>query len=242
MPTILLTRPKASSEQLAHELRRLGYNCVIEPLLSIAPTSVPQPDVKNIQAVMITSANVLGVLIAGQIQNLLGLPCFCVGPSTAEKARAFGFQTVENSAGDGLELAQLIGHMLNDKNRPILHIAGRDIDSGAHDELQRMGFMVTTWPVYAAIPATALTPATIEALQQKKLDAILLFSTRTAETLKLLLLRHGLGNCCQKLVTIGLSEAVIDVLKPIAWRKLVAAQTPAEDSVIAALKEILPVS
>lgn len=242
MPSVLITRPQTAAEFLAQQLQDRGYEGVIEPMLHIQSTDMPQPDIADIQALMITSANALTALDIGsyEVEGLLNIPCFCVGPRTAEKANLFGFRKTYNSSSDGEALAQLISQSLPNKKKAILHVAGRDTDSKAHDALQSLGFTVARWPIYQAVVATELNPYTIKRLREQRLDAVTVFSVRTAETLKALLLKHGLEACCQRLIAIGLSNAVRDVLAPLTWRDLVAAPQPTEESVLDCLTEILP--
>ena len=241
--TVLITRPRAASEKLAGELKRHGFASAIEPLLAIEPLAAALPEMADVHAVMITSANAPKALEAGdyEIDNLLGLPCFCVGPRTGEGALAFGFRNVHSASGDGTELARKISAALP-KGQSVLHIAAQDIDAKARDEMERMGYKVIIWPVYAAVPVSGLTERTIRQLEQQKLDAIVVFSTRTAQVLKGLLSQHALEACCESLSAIGLSAAVTGVLRPLPWRELIAAPAPTEDAVIACLKRLHPVS
>jgi uroporphyrinogen-III synthase len=169
MTSVLLTRPRASSDSLAGHLQDLGYHPVIEPLLTIIPTAIPKPALQPIQAVMITSQNTLTVLDAPREDGLFALPCFCVGSRTAARARAFGFHTVFDTADDGIALAHLVTDTLQDKSKAILHLAGWDIDSKAQDALMNRGYTVLSWPLYKAIPATALTEQTSNDLKIKPL-------------------------------------------------------------------------
>jgi uroporphyrinogen-III synthase len=193
---------------------------------------------------MITSANALTALEAGgyEVESLLSIPCFCVGPRTAEKAALFGFRKTYNSDNDGTALAHLISQSLHNRKKAILHIAGRDTDNKAQDVLQKLGIPVIRWPIYEAIPALQLTPHTVQLVQQQKLDAVTVFSVRTAETLKALIQKHALEACCKDLIAIGLSEAVTNALAPLSWRKVVTAPTPTEDAILHCLTENLPVS
>src|ERR1700733_2536213 len=98
MLSVLITRPREVAEPLATELECLGYRAVIGPLLAIEPLVAPRPRGDLPNAIIITSGSVLSALEGRreQIADLLNLPCFCVGPRTAEKASAFGFQRVQN--------------------------------------------------------------------------------------------------------------------------------------------------
>ena len=239
MTTVLLTRPLAASQSLAGELKRQGYDVIVEPLLTIEGIPTPRPDITGFGAVMITSGNALE---AGQgIKAFIGLPCFCVGARTAERARAGGFQNVRHAEADGNELARLIDDAFPRATR-VLHISGRDIASKARDELTRRGHSVVEWPVYAAEPVAALTAAVTGALRRQEIDVILVFSARTAGVLAVRLEQNALEACCKDLTAIGLSEAVTDALRPLPWKRLAAASAPTEEAVIDCLKQIHPVS
>ncbi len=243
MSRILITRPLLASENLAAALQKLGYETVIEPLLSIEPIAEPCPGIDAIDAVIITSNNALRMLEGRQseLAALFDRPCFCVGPRTAEKVQAFGFRKVQNSSGDGAELAALANAVLGRSRTNILHIAGRDVDSKAQYELEKAGHQLLSWLVYDAKPVSHFMPATQALLKNHKFDAVLIFSPRTAQILAGLLKEAALEACCNGLAAICLSEAVMDVLTPFRWRHLVAAPKPAEDVVIACLQKLCPV-
>lgn len=240
MPSILITRPRATAKVLAQELEQLGYQAVIEPLLEIKPLSSSRP-AGAFDDVMITSANALAALDQRreEITDLFTLPCFCVGTRTAGKASSFGFQQVQNMDGDGAELARFVAKSLVKKSK-ILHIAGSDIDNKAQQELEKQGHQTSVWPVYEAVPVKSLTAAAAGKIKAKQIDAILVFSPRTAETLAKLLKQHALEACCPQLAAICLSPAVAAALKPFSWRRLAAASAPAEQDVIALLQEVCP--
>jgi len=241
MATVLVTRPRVDSERLAQMLKQHGFDSVIEPLLTIKLTTTQLPDIKAVQAVMITSANALDALAEGgqSMDTLLDLPCFCVGSRTAERAGAFGFRNTHAGKGDGIELAELIA--AKNIGKLLLHIAGQDTDRKAQNALEQRGFEVIFWPVYTALSATALTETTVQLIRQHKLDAVLAFSVRTAQALMALLKKHELEACCESLSAIGLSDAVTDVLGQRAWRRIVTATEPNEDAVIECLKRLYPV-
>ena len=237
---ILLTRPREDSERLAQRLQQSGHQCVNEPLLTITPMVTPTPDLKNVQAVMLTSANALAFLKASDHSDLLKLSCYCVGTSTAEAARAFGFSKAVDVSGDGLALARYIAAKLQPSDGRILHITGRDSDKRSYDILQNAGFAVQSWITYAAETATSLTPATLDLWQRGDIDGVLLFSTRTAATLKTLVLQHELQSCCKKMFAIGMSGMVIAALSDLPWRQTKAALEPTEDSLLEQVTTILP--
>jgi uroporphyrinogen-III synthase len=242
MPSVLITRPAAMAEALALTLQQHGYETVCEPLLSIAPIHTPQPQTDKVDAIAITSSNALLALKERQcgIADLLELPCFCVGLRTAENARSFGFRNVQNSSSDGLELAKLINESVK-QNTSILHIAGRDVTGTLREGLEKNRYRLIEWPVYEAIPVKALTASIRDMLEKRKLDAIVVFSPKTARVLHDLIDGTALEACCTALTAICLSEAVADGLHSLKWHRLIAAPQPSEEAVIACLQEACPV-
>jgi uroporphyrinogen-III synthase len=242
MPSILLTRPQADSEHLAHQIAKLGYDGAIEPLLSILPVVTPRPDIANLQAVMLTSAHALDFLDRAQAETLFNYTCFCVGAHTAAAAELFGFQKTLTAAGDGSALANQMKQTLNPKAGAILHIAGRDTDSRGREELLQAGFAVRPWITYVAETSQALSATTLRLLHARQLDAVLLFSTRTAETLTHLIRHHNVETCCETMIALGISEAVRKALSPLPWRLTEAAPLPTEDAMLERLQKLLPIT
>lgn len=244
MPCVLLTRPQKDSEELARHLKTRGYETVIEPMLVIKPVVAVPPDFRNLQAVMVTSRNALDVLNRTMCVNagIFDLECFCVGSRTAAAAKAFGFQKVNNADGDGLALAGRMAAKLDPGKGDILHIAGHDTDSRGGRELENSGFGVRAWEVYIAEAAKAFSAPAVQSLRDARLDAVLVFSVRTAETLRALLQKSQTEACCQSITAIGISDAVLSVLEGLPWRGLAAAPRPTEEAVLQRLQELIPVS
>ncbi len=243
MPTVLITRPLNAASELASELGGYGYECIIEPMLTIIPTFSLRPTVDKLQAVMFTSRNALFALklASSVVDDLLNLPCFCVGPRTSRHAADFGFRHIQCTNSDGAELAQFMSRTLSDKTSSILHIVGQEVDNKAQNYLELQGYNVITWSVYKAVPALDLTPSLVENFTQHRLSAVLLYSPRSAQALVALMEKAALQACCKTMIAIGLSETVVEALKPIAWRNLVAAPAPTEDAVIECLRKMCPV-
>jgi uroporphyrinogen-III synthase len=242
MPSVLITRPAAMAEALSVILQKCGYETVCEPLLSIAPTHTPQPQTDKIDAIAITSSNALLALKERQcgITGLLDVPCFCVGPRTAESARTFGFRNVQNSTTDAVELAAYINVTIK-PDATIIHIAGRDVTAALREGLEKNVHCLIEWPVYEAIPAKTISAGTRALLASRKLDAVVIFSPKTARVLHDLIDGTALEACCTALTAICLSEAVADGLRSLKWRRLIVASQPSEDAVIACLQEACPV-
>lgn len=95
---ILLTRPRAQSEELARELGRtdgLDAKILISPLMAIEPVSSP-PSLDPFDAAIFTSEN--GVREFSKLHDPGGKIAYCVGPRTARVASEAGFKAV-NAGG-----------------------------------------------------------------------------------------------------------------------------------------------
>lgn len=243
MTTTLITRPAVAAVHLAEKIRKFGYTPLIEPLLTIVPSGAPRPAPKRVRGVIITSRNALAALSLRRKEaaDLVKLPCYCVGPRTSEAARAFGFENIKFSAGDGADLARLIQKEEPGKS-PHLHIAGDETSPAMAGLLKESGFRLSVWPVYKAQYAGALSLALQQKLVEQKVDSALFFSPRTAAEFVKLMQRHKLEACCASLSAIGLSRTVVEALQPLAWRQAVAVKVPTEDAMVACLQRICPVS
>jgi len=235
--TILLTRPRAASERWAALLTQHGFASALEPLLTIELTRARRP-AGSFQAVLITSANAPEALeeVKESLSDLLALPCFCVGTATGLAARALGFSDVRCSATDSAALAHLVTENLSDTSQSLLHIAGDVVDTKLRDILAKKGFTLTPWIVYHARAAQDFTKATREGIIEGKFDAVVLFSPRSARILVTLIEKNGLTSACTKILAVGLSQAVTDVLQTLPWRHLLVAAAPEENAVLACLQ------
>jgi uroporphyrinogen-III synthase len=243
MTAVLITRPVVAAVHLAEKLHKLGYAPLVEPLLTIVPSGEPRPAAKSLRAVIITSRNALAALVLRrkEIADLLTLPCYCVGPRTAEAARVFGFQHVKFSHGDGVDLARLVQKEAKAKAL-LLHVAGEETSLAMTGLLKEAGFRVSAWSVYKAQAAGALSLALQQKLVERKVDSVLFFSPRTASHFVRLIQQHELEACCADLSAIGLSPAVIAALEPLTWRHALAVTVPTEDAMVACLQRTCPVS
>ena len=215
---VLLTRPQAASERLAQDLVARGHEVLIEPLLTIEPLPGPPPDLAGVQALVITSAHAVPAL-AGTDPRL---PLFVVGQATAAAARAAGRRDVRVGEGDAQALARRIVRECRPADGALLHLSGSEVRPELERDLTAAGFTLRRHPVYRARAAQALSAATVDALRAGRLDAVLLFSPRSAAILVGLLTRHGLAGDLRGTEAICLSAAVAEPCRRLPWRIRVA--------------------
>lgn len=234
--TILMTRPRAASLRWASSLVARDYECLIDPLLRVETIPGARPH-GDFQAVIFTSTNAPEALLeqGETLSDLLALPCFCVGPSTGAAARAFGFTDIRCGASDSGALAELIIAQITAKERPLLHVCGETAEKKAYDALDKAGVAVMSWPIYRAVAADDLAAETLARFRADGIDIVPVFSPRSARILVSLIEKNRLVQQCHRIVAIGLSPAVADVLRTLPWRRLRVAAAPREDEVLACL-------
>jgi len=169
------------------------------------------------------------------LTDLLPLPCFCVGASTGEAARAFGFTDIRCGTSDSAVLAHLIIATLTDKALPLLHIAGNVVDGKAHNLLAQNGFTLIPWIVYQAQPVDDFTPTTRDQFAAGEFGTLPVFSPRSARLLISIIEKNNLHDACRSITAIALSQAVANVLQILPWQYLYVAATPAEKDVLTCL-------
>ncbi len=173
--TILLTRPQAESEKLAKALTTQFPNlrCIISPLLEIVPIE-STVDLTSADALVFTSAN--AVRIFGERSTDRKLPAFCVGQKTAAAARDIGL-VVTAADGDVSDLARLISE--SGLTGTLLHVRGRHSAADLAALLEKTGLSVQSCILYDQVPQP-LNADAIEALQTHVVDAVTIYSPRTA--------------------------------------------------------------
>jgi uroporphyrinogen-III synthase len=226
---ILITRPIVEARALARQLEARGHIVWIEPLLTIEP--LPSAlDLTDIQAVAVTSANAAPAL--GEATHL---PVFAVGAASAAAARAAGCARVEFATGDAASLARLIVASCRPEDGAILHVCGTEVRPSLAEGLRAAGFSIRRQAVYRARAAPALSPPSC-ALLRAGIDAVLLFSPRTAATFAGLIERHGLERCLGATDACCLSAAIADACRALAWRRVRIAPRPDQDALVELLE------
>jgi uroporphyrinogen-III synthase len=229
---VLVTRPRERAVELARELERRGDTPLIEPLLAIEPVAGVVPAVDGVQALVLSSAHAVPALSAAA----KALPVFAVGDATAAAARRAGCGAVISAGGAAPDLARSIAARCDAGAGALLHLSGEHVTEGLAEALAAAGFALRRQVVYRAAAAPALSPATVEALAARQIEAVLLFSPRTARIFVELIGRHGLLEPVAGLAAICLSAAVAQPCRDLAWRAVHVAARPELGPLLEALE------
>ena len=227
---LLVTRPASEGARTAAALQALGHQTLLAPLLRIEPLAAdfgPGPW----DGVIMTSANAARALRDHPRRDeLLPLKLFAVGRSTAQAARACGFEDIVSADGDVSDLLALLVRSAGGASR-LLYLAGADrrVDLGA----ALVGTQIDTIVIYRA-GADARLPGEIEAaFAAGQIDGVLHFSPRTAATFVTAV--AALATAALALPQFCLSAAVAKPLQAAGARDLRIAARPDE----AALLELI---
>lgn len=241
MPTILVVRAREDADALALRLGKEGYNCITDPLLIIEASRFSRPDMTGLQAAIVTSAHTAQILHEQQVPGQLqALPFYAVGDKTAASLEGLGIDRIINAGGDGAALAGLIAAERNPGKGALLHIVGDHTAAEPAAGLQTAGFTVRAWEVYRAKVAEELNAKTRKLLKQGKIDAVLLYSPRSAGVFADLIGRASLEDACRSMLAVTLSPAVSKAAGAVPWREIVAAAHPDTESLLTALKNACP--
>ena len=90
----------------------------------------------------------------------------------------------------------------------MLHLCGREVREGLAADLTAAGFAYRPAVVYEAVAAAGLAPTTAAAIRERRLDAVLLYSPRSAALFAALVRAAGLDRELADVVAACLSEAV----------------------------------
>ena len=204
---VLVTRPADQAEATEAALRALGHEVLLDPVLAVRPLAPSRPDLDGVAALAVTSANAAPAL-RRVAAAAAGLPVYAVGAATAAACRAGGAREVRTGAGDGAALAERIARDLPGGGGTVLHLAGAEVREGLEAGLLAAGLGYRRLVVYETVPCPALAPATRDALRAGAVDAVLLYSPRSARHWCALVEEAGLAGSLGRVMAVCLSEAV----------------------------------
>ena len=227
---ILITRPIEDARPLADALEERGIEVLIEPLLEIRHLEDAEIDLDGVQALLFTSAN--GVRAFAALSPRRELKVFTVGDGSADAARQAGFPNVESAKGDVEALAALVVDRLKAEDGILFHAAGTVTAGDLKTRLEGLGYQVRRAQLYEAKIATALSTETRANLTLGGIDAVLLFSPRTAATFAELWQAAGSPSLA-RIHGLCLSAAVAREIGSLGWAAVEIADRPDLPSMLA---------
>ncbi|RVU36412.1 uroporphyrinogen-III synthase [Hwanghaeella grinnelliae] len=233
VPTVWIPRPQEDAEALAEALVAEGIRPLIAPVMTIAYRQV---DVllDGVGAVLFTSAN--GVRAFVRQSSRRDLTVYAVGANTGDEARTSGFADVQVAGGDVDILADFIAGHRKPADGALLHVAGSERAGDLAELLRQRGFLVDRRVLYDAVTVEVLPDTVAQALDDGAVDAVALFSPRTARIVCDLLVKAERQDAAPGLTVLCLSANVAEAAKALDWQEIVIAEAPDRASLLQAVR------
>ncbi len=237
---LLITRPKEDAKPLVQSLKEQGHDPVLFPLLTIKPETdgakaLAELKVKDVQALLMTSAN--GVRAFATADKRRSFKVMAVGDATATQAREAGFKDIHSASGDVEALSALIKEKCSPDKGKLVHVAGSRVAGDLKGLLEKDGFEYQRIVLYSAEATTELSATLKQQITQHSIDAVLLYSPRTASAFVDLVEKAKLKDHLKYMVAYGLSAAVASKLTSAGFKDIKTAKTPDQEALLACLSE-----
>ncbi|HEY7297413.1 MAG TPA: uroporphyrinogen-III synthase [Xanthobacteraceae bacterium] len=238
---LLVTRPEPDGERTAAKLRACGHDVNVVSLLRIEPIRDADIGSGPFAALLMTSANApFAMRSHKRLAGLRGLPVFAVGRRTAAAAREAGFAEVTSAHGNQRDLVRLVRTRFGAGARnPLLYLAGEDRSGDLAGELGAMGLSVRTVVVYRAVAASEFPTGVSDALTSGRLDGVLHFSRRSAETFLRCASAGDVRAPALKLAHYCLSAQVAEPLVAAGATRVPVASRPEEAALIELVNAVM---
>lgn len=228
MPNILLTRPKDRSEAFAKEIEACGWTSTIWPLLTIRPLLKEPVEPAHGQSLIFTSVRAIEAMPDPVPVHSAAI---CVGPATAAAAHHRGFTDVTDIAGNAETLVKALLTMAPQR---YLHVRGVDTRGDIAARLTEAGRPAGEMLAYEAIAANHAPEEIDTAIQAGKIDAIALFSPRSAAILKRLV-KNEWASRLSKMTIFAISPSAAEPARDMGFARVLVANKPNGSAMRAAI-------
>ncbi len=230
---VLVTRAEDQGRATKARLEAAGLDGVVAPLTRIVLDGDVELDLDQVQAILVTSLNgVAALALNPAADRARALPLLAVGERTARAARDRGFADVASAAGDRHALAALAADRLDPARGPLLWAAGADRTADLVDDLEARGFTVRVVELYRAEAVATLPDGVAADLAGGRIDAIAVYSPRSAEILVEALAARGFSPTDSRFRIHAISEATAEPLRRAGYARVVVAERPDEPGLL----------
>ena len=214
---IIITRPKEESINLINRLINLGHSVTHLPVIKIEKLETKKINLKNYEGVIFTSSNAIKYM---NVENFnYKIKCFCVGSTTEQTAKQFGFINTFSSEGTVDSLIELVIRILDNKSGKLLYLSSEFISKDLDADLTREGFTVDRISNYTSFPVEQIDKKILDFIKKNPPDAFFIYSSKSAKNLFNLINKYSLLNLVTHSNLMCISEKVLLVLKQIKWKK-----------------------
>jgi uroporphyrinogen-III synthase len=237
---IVVTRPREHADALASELRHLGADALVMPLLQIEPmqdadASVLDSVLTDVAAydwIVFTSANGVAAVQEHLAGRLAGTRIAAVGPATAAAVRALGVEPAFVPANyAAAEIVEGLGEL---EGKRVLLPQADIADPWLANQIRAAGASVDAVVAYRTV---ALDPSVIEAAEfEQGVDAVVLASGSAARSLAALAAKFpGVAKELQSTLLVAIGPKTADAAREVALPVGLVADEASAEGIIHAL-------
>ena len=230
---IIITRTEPGASETAERLQNRGCAVCVSPMLVLKRSGAELPDLASYHHIVFTSANGVAFFIAAAGGAGRNLTAWCVGPSTADAARAAGFETVQEGVGDAEDLLALILTSIAASPGRFLHVANAAAKGRLMQGLAEAGLQADFVPLYEAEPQASVSPIAAAAMREGPV-IILAHSEKGAEAFVMAVKGEDLSQH----IAVGISERAVAPLRRAGCGQCYTATAPNEDALLDALRHL----
>lgn len=226
---LIVTRPAEDAERQAAQVRALGHEALIRPLMEVYFEHLTPLQLDGVQALIATSRNALrGLSRNGAFEEAKGLPLYCVGDSTADYARELGFAEVFSGEGTARDLVPLLVHRLDPQAGSLLYLTGHVLAFDLETPLKSVGFLIPRVILYETRESGAASTRHFAETLAEGIDGVILMSPRTSTIFAGLIKKINLEREAGAIMCYCYSDAIAEPLRDINGLTVEVSSRPTE--------------
>jgi len=233
---ILITRTESGDAELADAITAAGFEVLCEPMLSIEFLKGELPEIVDGDALIFTSSH--GVQAFAQLSDGRDHPLYVVGRGTAEKACALGFERIMQAAGTVEELAGLIAQTPEKDLISPVYVRAEDISRDLKGILAKKGLNIAEFTAYKAVPAEKLSLNLLKSLDNREINAVMLFSNRGGRVFAELMEQYDRTVRLKSTRVLCISPTVLESVSVLPFQQSHIAKTPDREGMLDLLDRI----
>ena len=215
---ILLTRPLDDCKELILRFKSLGHKVSHLPVIKIQNVNHDKININEFGGIIFTSSNAIKNLNTSNINKKIN--CFCVGSSTENVAKQYGFQNIFCAEGNVNNLKEVILQNFDKRSGKLLYVSGEVVSSNLDKDLISEGYTVKRIINYSVLPIEEMSEEFIKNLKSSIPDMVYVYSENSARNYLNLLKKYDLLDYWMDTNLMCLGEKTSFVLNEIKWKKI----------------------
>ncbi|PZQ45259.1 MAG: hypothetical protein DI551_07895 [Micavibrio aeruginosavorus] len=235
---IAIVRSGEDAPEIEAAIREAGRIPLFEPILKIEPIDVDLPEIEQGEALVFTSGHAIEVF--AERSGRRNIPVYTVGRNTADIARQNGFTNIVNAAGTVDDLAEILKIVAKSGEIDLIYLRGEDVSQDLRGILNKNGVNLREFTLYRAILADSLSLALLKAIDQRALEAVMLFSARGALALAELLEQYDRAGRMRTTKALCIGDSVVQSVSVLPFERVLVSSKPDRHGMIELITQLPP--